>query len=241
MRNVFIIKGHSRDAAELQTDRYYTDRYERFFTSIAGGAYEAAEIHQLEEPMAADLQQVLTAQALGFAVVVLIGHGATQQNRQLFQLNQLEIILAGQIETNSPKQLILLESCRSDINQVLAFDLNNTLPKFKYGGMVRAPISRVTARDLYDQQVGACGNGTMACFACTQGESAWNYYFSAFLLGSAFNWHLGPGPHLEILTIADLVNHVSPLVSQEAVQRVGEVQTPELWNTINFPFAVSKF
>lgn len=46
------------------------------------------------------------------------------------------------MELNIEKQLIIVESYRDILNKVFLIDLNDKLPKFEYGGIVRAPLTK---------------------------------------------------------------------------------------------------
>lgn len=240
-RQVIIIKGYSKTDEELGMDRYYAERYSTFFNSKAGGAYEPDEIKYYEDVNAKELSEYLSGLDLNFAVLVLIGHGATQNDNQLFQLNETEIIKAGQLVLDIEKQLIIIESCRSDIQSVYTVDLNDKIPKFKYGGIVRAVISRPQARALYDEQLEKCGSGIVVCFACSNDETAKNYYFSLVLIQIAFNWHLEHWHHFETLNISRLLPLVSSEVNEFSIKITGERQNPVMNVSIDFPFSVSKF
>jgi hypothetical protein len=240
-RKVFIIKGYSENPEELNLDRHYSENYRSYFLSVAGGAYKADEIIYSEEPTAGELDAILQKFKLDFAVVILIGHGATQDDRQLFKLNKDEVIKAGQVHVNSKKCLIILESCRSEIKGIFTVDLNDKIPKFKYGGIVRAPITMEKSRELYDEQVEKCGDGTVVCFACSNNETAKNFYFSLVLIQIGFNWHLEYWHHFETLTITRLMPHISNEVNKVALKITGESQQPEIDGTLDFPFSVSKF
>ncbi|MFT3934415.1 MAG: hypothetical protein QM726_12410 [Chitinophagaceae bacterium] len=240
-RKVFIIKGYSKTDKELALDRYYSESYQNYFSSIAGGAYESGDIIYIEEPTVEEVNNILAGFNLDYSVIVLIGHGATQDDKQLFQLNNAEIIRPGQINPPSSKSLFILESCRTEVKNILAVDLNDKIPKFKYGGIVRAPISREKSRELYNEQINNCADGIVVCFACSNTETAKNFYFSLVLLQIGFNWHLEHWHHFETLTITKLMPHIATEVDKIAVEKTGEHQTPEISGALNFPFVVSKF
>ncbi|MBL7722502.1 MAG: hypothetical protein JNK27_00065 [Chitinophagaceae bacterium] len=240
-RQIIVIKGFSKTPEELELDRHYSQTYMNFFNSRAGGAYSAAEIQYHEDISAADLNKLTKALISDFIILVLIGHGATQVDNQLFQLNEKEIIRPGQLEFSAPKQMILLESCRSEIEGVFSVDLNDKIPKFKYGGVVRSPITREQARQLYNEQLASCKDGQVVCFACAKGQAATNYYFSLVLLQAAFDWHLGPGPHLKTMNIDFAMDYIMPEVNRLSTEAGTGPQTPTILPSIPFPFAVSKF
>lgn len=240
-RQIFIIKGYSKTEQELEIDRYYAEQYFAFFTSNSGGAYEKEEISCFEDITTTEFNKTTENLHLNFSIVVLLGHGATQNDNQLFQLNKDEIIKAGQLEINADKQLFLVESCRIQIENIYTVDLNDKISKFKYGGLVRSRIDRNKARQLYNEQLERCENGLVLCFACANNESAKNYYFSQVLIQTAFNWHLEHWHHFETLNILNLMNFVTKEVQEIATKETGESQSPQIIGNIFLPFSVSKF
>ena len=123
----------------------------------------------------------------------------------------------------------------------MTVDLNDKIPKFEYGGIYRSPISREKSIELYNEQINNCSDGIVICFACSNSETAKNFYFSFMLLKIGFNWHLDPINHYETLTITKLMPHIAIGVNELAVKNIGESQTPEINGTLDFPFSVSKF
>ena len=240
-RKVFLVKGYSETLEESNSDNFYINCYYTFFLSIAGGAYKESEIVTIEQPAATDLEQILRQEELDFGILVYIGHGATQSDNQLFQLNENEIIKAGQFIITAKKQLIILESCRSKREDVLTVDLVDKIPKFKYGGIVRSPINKNKAREIYNNYLKDCKDGVAICFACSNDQTANNYYFSIGLIQNAFNWHLESGNHHVVLSIDTLMNYLSEELPKFSKETNGEIQKPEMKGFYNYPFAVSKF
>jgi len=240
-RKVFIIKGLSKTDEERKTDRYYVEKYKTFFSKNAGGAYEDDEIITFEEPTSKDLIASLENEVLDYGILVYIGHGATQHDNQLFQLNDSEIIKAGQFVIKSPKQIVIVESCRVDIDGVYTVDLEDHIPKFKYGGTVRRPLSKEIARHVYDCHIQRCKDGIMICFACSKGQSAYNYYFSMLVLQNAIDWYLETHRHCSILPIDDLMGLTLFNTLQLVKSKLGEEQQPSRIGILNYPFAVSRY
>ena len=108
-RKVFIIKGHSKSEREKVIDEYYASWYLEFFTSCAGGAYLLEEVKYFSEPTHSLLRKEVEKEKLDYGIIVYIGHGANQDDNQLFQLNVDEVIKPGQFILNSEKQIIVLD------------------------------------------------------------------------------------------------------------------------------------
>jgi hypothetical protein len=209
--------------------------------SKAGGAWAKSEFFFLDNPSSIDLKGVLSSSELDYSVSVFIGHGATQDSKQLFQINKDEIIKAGQFVSSSPKQLLIFESCRSNISNIPTADLSDKIPKFQRGGYVRVPISTDKTREIFINDIANSKSEVVACFACSIGETASNFYFSYLLLSTAMSWHLDPGPHFESLKITDLMARIIKLAPNMIKDQTSTNQTPQIIGNSNFPFTVSKF
>lgn len=236
-RKVIIIKGYSRNEEEAKRTNNQIGKCRDFFGGIVGGAYNEDEILAIEEqPLTSEkLKDILSDIKVDFAIIIYIGHGAIQDNYQLFQLNEDEIINSGQIELNADKQLIIVESCRVFRENIKIVELSDNMPKYEQGGILQIRTSTEKARNLYDQQIRKCDNGMVICFACSENEKASNFIFINTLLDCANKWHVDPKKHFEVLPITTLMADVIKIVSKP------EKQHPEILNDKKFPFAVSQY
>lgn len=236
-RLAIIIKGFSKNDTELQTDRKYVNLYLNFIQSTAGGAWNIKnEILVLEDPDISDLEGIIDKFFPEFILLIMIGHGATQKSKQLFQINETTVIRAGQLALDVKKQLVILESCRTRINSKIAtVDLKDRIPKFKYGGVIRSPITREESRKIYLSQLQNCPDGLVVCYPCDVNEVASNYHFSFALLRRAFEWHLLN--YNKYFPINELMGYVT--IDVEKITK--KKQRPTINGNIKFPFAISKF
>lgn len=236
-RLAVIIKGFSKSTKELEMDRQYVGHYVTFLTSIAGGAWSTEEdILVLEDPTIHTLDEITDELKPDFLLLILIGHGATQDDKQLFQINETTIIQAGQLALDVNKQLVILESCRTRSNtRIQIVDLKDRIPKFKYGGIVRSPINRVQSKNLHLSLLKECSDGLVICYPCGDNEVAASYYFSFALLRRSFEWHLAT--HNRYFQITELMQYVA----QDVQKITRNKQNPTVFGTIGFPFVLSKF
>lgn len=241
IRKILLITGYPQNEQDKNTFNLYLNYYYNYFKGNSGGAYDDEEIIIYEQPKLSELKSLTKSLIANYAIIILIGHGAIANDNQAFKINEAEIIKAGQLELDIEKQLIIVESCRNIRNKIFLIDLNDKLPKFRDGGTMRAPINRDQAKELYNNRIVKCNDGVTVCFACSKGESAWNYYFSLSLLQGAFNWHLSSQNHFEALGICTLMEFVKTNVQKLAKQEINEEQNPEIIGTEDFPFSVSKF
>lgn len=234
-RLAIIIKGYSESAGELAIDRRYVRYYNTFLSGVAGGAWDEEEILILEEPTIRRLELLVEQKMPNFVLLILIGHGATKASRQLFKINRTTIIKAGQLALDVDKQLVIVESCRTEIKKIETVDLKDRIPMFRDGGIIRAPITRAKSREIYLTQLDYCSDGLVICHACQTNEEAANFYFSQALLTRSFEWHLQN--HNKYFPINQLMEYVS----QDVQGITRGKQTPEITGNIGFPFAISKF
>lgn len=204
-----IIKGYSKNELELRSDREYVKNYLSFLTTTAGGAWDPEEeLIVLEDPTIVDLENIIDNSEPHYVLLIMIGHGATQEEKQLFQINENTIIQAGQLALDVDKQLVILESCRSHVNgKIKIVDLKDRPPQFRYGGLVRRPRTLEESRNLYNSVIEECENGLVICYPCSDNEVAAGYYFSFALIRRSFEWHLLN--HTRYFAITQLMEFVS--------------------------------
>lgn len=143
-KRILFIKGYSKTSVELINDRKIIQLYIDFFTSNAGGAFDFdSEIIVLEEPDIDIINNLNELNSIDYLIIVLVGHGASKDGIQIFQLQENTLINPGQIQFSSPKQLHIIESCRNVIDIELDIKrINRLVPKYAYGGTVRTPLTR---------------------------------------------------------------------------------------------------
>lgn len=236
-----IVKGYSQTLEEKETDLWYAQTYCQYLNSIAGGAWEENEIIFLEEPDIEEYSKIIKSVSPTYALTILIGHGATRDDHQLFHLNEQTIVKPGQFICGAAKQLIVLESCRSIMEHIHWVDLENRRPMYRDGGYVRGKIDRQTAKTIFDYALSQCDAGAVICFACSLDQSAYNYFFSTELIQFGQNLFLDPHFHYRAFGIVEMMPYIIKRVNRKTRKAYGEEQTPELSGNINFPFAISKF
>ena len=235
------IKGHSLSAEEEQSDILFVNSYYEFLNSIAGGAWDENEIVFLDEPEISEYAEIINTNKPSYAVTILVGHGATLTDHQLFRLNESTIVKPGQFVLETEKQLIILESCRSNLDEINWVDLENKIPKYRFGGYIRGHINRDTSKKLFMNHLNRCASGLVICFACSKGQSAYNFFFSTELIQFGQNLFLDTRYYYQTFGILDMMPYILKRVNRKARKAIGVEQVPEVYGDINFPFAVSKF
>lgn len=231
-RIAVIIRGFANSPSDKEKQDECISNYELFLKSNMGGAWEDHQIFIRLEPSLDDLKELISEKNYDYVLIIMLGHGATQDSKQLFQINEREIIQAGNLVLDAPKQLIILDTCRNLIKNIPFIKIQDRIPIFDKGG--KYPISREEAQQLFNQSLADCKDGLVVCYACSLGEAAYEYYFSKSLLKNAFNWH--EQYKSGVLSITDLMKEV-----YIEVQNISPKQNPEIIGNIPFPFVVNKF
>jgi hypothetical protein len=241
-RQVVFIKGYSKNEQESKLTNEKMSNYIDFFKSNAGGAYEMHEIQILNSPSVVTLKTLMKEQKHDFVIVVFIGHGATSSGKQLFKLNENEIIQAGQLDMDVEKQLILIGSCRNENDkEIQVTKLNDKIPNYREGGIFRNQISRNESKRLYNQQIKSCEKGSVVCFACSINELAAGYFFLDRLIQIAFDWHNDLRNYGQILNIKDLMKVTTIQVADLVLKNRGKIQIPSIMGQNDFPFVICKY
>ena len=183
-KSVLIIKGFSKTEAELINDRKIIQLYVDYFCSNAGGAFDFDnEIFFYEEPNIETLQSLTFLNSLDYLVVLLVGHGANKEGKQIFQLREDFFIQPGQLQYECKKQLHIIETCRNVIDFELDIKrINRLIPKYRYGGIIKYPLTREEALLKFNKAIESADEGILYLFASSIGESAFGYLFLQLLI-----------------------------------------------------------
>lgn len=136
-------------------DRKIIQLYIDFFCSNAGGAFDFDKgifIH--EEPELDTLKNLDFLSINDYLVVLLVGHGANKDGKQIFQLQKELFIQPGQIQLLCKRQLHILETCRDIIDFELDIKrINRLVPRYKYGGIIKRPLTREESFAKFNQAI----------------------------------------------------------------------------------------
>ena len=190
-KKVLIIKGYSKTEIELINDRKIVQLYVDYFTSHAGGVFDFdTEIIYLEDPTLETIQQLDFLNEEDYLIAILVGHGANKDGIQIFQLQEDLFIQPGQIQFNCKKQLFILETCRDIIDFELDIQrINRLIPKYKYGGVIKAPLTREQSLEKFNEAIKASPEGTLYLFASSIDESARGYLFLKLIVDISIYIH----------------------------------------------------
>jgi hypothetical protein len=234
-KSVLIIKGFSKSEIELINDRKIVQLYADFFCSNAGGAFDFdSEIVYFEEPELETLKTLDFANELDYLVVLLIGHGANKDGKQIFQLKEELYIQPGQLQFNCDKQLHIIETCRNVIDFELDIKrINRLIPKYKYGGIVKRPLTKEEALMKFNQAIENSENGIVYLFAASIGESAYGYLFLQLLIDISIYIH----EYFRESIIG--TNKVFENARKQVIEITKGEQNPIKTGNVEFPFVIT--
>ncbi len=234
-KSILIIKGHSKTDIEQLNDRKIIQLYIDFFCSNAGGAFDLdKEIFIYEEPDLDTLNNLDFLNANDYLVVLLLGHGANKNGIQVFQMQENLLVQPGQIQFQCKRQLHILETCRNIIDFELDIKrINKLIPKYKYGGIVKRPLTREEALLKFNQSILKSEEGTLYFFAASIDESASGYLFLRIII--AISIHIHEYFREEIVS----ANYIFEQTKNQVVQLTKGNQNPTKIGEVDFPFVIT--
>lgn len=234
-KSILIIKGHSKTEVELINDRKIIQLYVDFFCSNAGGAFDLDnELFIHEEPDLETLKKLEFLNKLDYLIILLLGHGANKDDKQIFQMQKDLFIQPGQLQFQCKKQLHIIETCRNIIDFELDIKrINRLIPKYKYGGIIELSLSREESLLKFNEAIEKSDEGIIYLFAASIGESAYNYLFLRLLIDISIYIH--EYSRKEIVNIG--------FIFEQAKKRTNEHtkgnQNPTKLGDSNFPFVIT--
>lgn len=111
--------------------------------------------------------------------------------------------------------------------------LNRLIPKYRYGGVVKSPLTKEEALAKFDDAVEVSANGTTYLFACDVGESAYSYFFLQILIDVSIYAH--EYFRGKIYNISEIFEHVKSQVVNISCGK----QHPLKVGDADFPFVVT--
>lgn len=154
------------------------DRYNAFFRSDYGGAWEDEEIEDQTfgwtiEGLSSALR-CRRASRLDYALIVFAGHGYAERDGEVyFELSPGQEITLSEIKKylTAQKMLMIADSCQGYLDRPLAGLLNESIRIFSEGGLIMR--SRTELRNKYNNliELMSCGSKVFAS-AVSPGEYA---------------------------------------------------------------------
>jgi hypothetical protein len=234
-KSILIIKGHSKTELELLNDRKIVQLYIDFFCSNAGGVFELdKEIYIYEEPELDTLKNLDFLNSNDYLVVLFLGHGAIKNGVQVFQMQENLLVQPGQIPFQCKRQLHILETCRNVMDLELDIKMiDRLIPKYKYGGIVKRPLTREEALFKFNQSILKSKEGTLYLFASSIGESACDYLFLQTIIANSIYIH----EYFDDKIVG--VNYIFEQTKKQVVQLTNGNQNPTKIGEVDFPFVIT--
>jgi hypothetical protein len=234
-KSVLIIKGFSKTSVELTNDRKLIQLYVDFFCSNAGGAFDFdSDIIILEEPNIETIDNIKELNQIDYLIVLLIGHGANKDGYQIFQLKEDLFFYPGQIQFDCKKQLHIIETCRNIIDFELDIKrINRLIPKYRYGGIVKHPLTREEAKEKFETAIETATNGIQYLFAANIDESALGYLFLQIIIDVSIYIHEYFRDN--IVNASEIFEHAK----KQVVNLTQAKQNPIMKGDSDFPFVIT--
>jgi hypothetical protein len=224
----------------LEGVQYDFKNYINFLKSPTGGAWDSSEIIPVMNPSSIKLKSYLKNLKVDYTLVIFSGHGAYQIGDSTYiAVNRTDLISVNELVTKSPKQLLIIDACRSFTDSGISGFLEEEAKKFP------SKLSRVEAKRIFKYQLDKCENGLVVCFSSIIGQSSYSKndggLFSLSLLDTAKSWVLTPS-RFGILPIQTAFTRAK----NYTIQKTRGKQVPELKasnikkRTTWFPFAIRK-
>ncbi|KAA9338788.1 caspase family protein [Adhaeribacter soli] len=159
----------------------------RFLLSPTGGGWRNTEVKTARNPSAGALFKYLQNINTDFSLVYFSGHGSFQRGATYINVNLQQQYKLTHLATKSRKQLIIIDACRTVVEPeflgILGEDFSKTFS---------SQLGLAQARNLYDNHLAKCENGTIVCYSCSVNEASVEDlaggYFTRSLLDSSNNW-----------------------------------------------------
>lgn len=207
-----------------------------FLMSPQGGAWKRSEITILEDPTLNELNSVYRYIKADYTITMFSGHGFSGESGRRFlclsdgtYFNDLDLL------NSSPRQLLLLDSCRNVITGISGPYLEEEEWSHFDGG----ESEKERARRVYDRWIEQSGHGTLVIHSTTHG----NYSYDTSV-GGAFTQkllHVGnrvkKKEKFNLLSIYSCVRHVPKLLEKEGYDQCPTITYKD--GNINLPFALA--
>lgn len=238
-RQAILIGAPGQEDAKkyLHGVEYDIKNYIKFLKSPTGGAWDKSEIISIKNPDKNTLLNTINKVDTDYLLIVFSGHGAySLQGQTILAINRTEYLtLNNLIAKKVPKQMLIVDACRSFVDSGISGFLGEKLRSFP------SRLLKTTARQLFDGYINRCENGIVVCYSCSVGQTSFDSndggYFTTSLLDTTKEWLEKPST-FNILPI----HHAFTKTKNYIVNYLTDEQTPQL--KVNkqrkfwFPFAV---
>ena len=212
--------------------------YIKFLQSPSGGAWDKSEIIAVKHPDKEKLIQLVKKIKADYVLTVFSGHGAYSLSGQtILAINRTQHLTLENLITTAPKQMFVVDACRSFVDSGISGFLGEELRNFP------SRLTKQQARIIFDNYLRKCEDGAVICYSCSIGETSIDSNdggcFTTSLLDKTQQWIEKPSK-FNILPI----NSAFTLAKNYLVTNLTDEQNPQLKTTRKrqfwFPFAIRK-
>ena len=160
-----------------------------FLKAPIGGSWEEVEIASLYKNPSENFIELFQNTKTDFLLVYFSGHGQQDLNETKIAINDTESISISQLTSiiQSPKALIIIDSCRKFIDEDYSSFSGAEYLSFK------SILDQPNTRDRYMQIISESTNGIAIAYACSVGENSGDTELGGFytysLLKEALQWY----------------------------------------------------
>jgi hypothetical protein len=210
-----------------------------FLKAPIGGSWEDEEIAGLYKSPSENFIELFQSTKTDFLLVYFSGHGQQDLNETKIAINDTESISISQLISliQSPKALIIIDSCRKFIDEEYSSFSGPEYLSFK------SQLDQPNTRDRYMQIISESDTGIVIAYACSVGENSGDTELGGFytysLLKETLKWYESQSKEgvLSIYDANDLAHNHLKMKShfqQNPQIRILNDQTKKL----NLPFAI---
>lgn len=212
--------------------------YIKFLQSPTGGAWEKSEIIPIKNPESDKLINIIQQSDADYLLTVFSGHGAyTHKGQTILAINRTQFLTLQQLISNVPKQMFIIDACRSFIDSGFANFLGEELRTFP------SRLTKAHSKLLFNSYLKKCDDGIVICYSASVGQASFDTndggYFTTSLLDTTKRWVEKPSK-FNILPI----HHAFTKTQNYIARHLTKEQTPQLKASNKrvrwFPFAIRK-
>jgi hypothetical protein len=210
-----------------------------FLKAPIGGSWEDEEIAGFYKNPSENLFELFQSTETDFLLVYFSGHGQQDLNETLIAINDTESISISQLTSiiQSPKALIIIDSCRKIIDEEYSSFSGPEYLSFK------SLLDQPNTRDRYMQIISESATGTAIAYSCSVGEiineTELGGFYTYSLLKETLQWYESQNNE-GILSI----NEANDLAHHELKFKTNFKQNPQIrtlndqTEKLNLPFAI---
>ena len=210
-----------------------------FLKSPIGGSWEDNEIAELCKCPSENLIELFQSTKTDFLLVYFSGHGQQDLNETKIAINDTESISISQLISliQSPKALIIIDSCRKFIDEDYSSFSGPEYLSFK------SQLDQPNTRDRYMQIISESDTGIVIAYSCSVGEISNDAELGGFytysLLKTSLQWYESQNNE-GVLSISE----ANDLAHQEFKFKSHFQQNPQIrtlnaqTEKLNLPFAI---